>query len=195
MPPPSPPQENTNKTDPNTTTKINAPRKRLNNTDLCLDEAQKKMNEGFDTLNHALKEKRGKRVEDDECDLYAKLLAKKLRKYPERMRDRIMYKVDGLLLDNPYPDEPPSSAYSSHSSQSPYPYYQNSTSSPSYIVPHSPVHVNMPEGNRTNIQNSTPHNYSMKTHRLQSPVEILEINISESNVTQEQVPADSKITI
>ncbi|XP_045485806.1 uncharacterized protein LOC123689513 [Pieris rapae] len=32
-----------------------------------------------------------KKREEDECDVYASLLAKKLRKYPEIMRDRIMY--------------------------------------------------------------------------------------------------------
>ena len=46
----------------------------------------------------------------------AQLLAIKLRKYPESMRARIMYQIDGLILENPCPVERPSSAYSSHSS-------------------------------------------------------------------------------
>jgi hypothetical protein len=53
------------------------------------------MNESFDTLNYVLKVKK---VDEDECDVYTKLLAKKLRKYPGRMRDQIMYKIDGFEL-------------------------------------------------------------------------------------------------
>lgn len=45
------------------------------------------------------------RKEEDECDLYAKLLAKKLRKYPEEVRMKLMYSIDGLMIDNPYPEE------------------------------------------------------------------------------------------
>ncbi|XP_030024801.2 uncharacterized protein LOC115443506 [Manduca sexta] len=41
---------------------------------------------------------------EDEFDLYAKILAKKLKKYPESMRVRLIYKIDGLLLNNPYPE-------------------------------------------------------------------------------------------
>lgn len=147
---PSPPQENPKKTI--TPTRTNATKKRPI-TDHYLDEAQKKINESFDTLNHVLKVKK---VDEDECDVYAKLLAKKLRKYPDRMRDQIMYKIDGFLLDNPYPDERPSSAYSSyHYSSTPSPHYQN-TPSPHYQNNPSPAsdvsHVNMPEGNESQPQ-------------------------------------------
>lgn len=106
-------------------------------------------------MNHLLKVKK---VEEDECDVYAKLLAKRLRKYPERLRDKIMYKIDGLLLYNPYPDERPTSASSYYSSTTPSPYYQHSTLSPvnnmSHVImleaneiPQSLVEVSIPERN------------------------------------------------
>lgn len=72
------PQDNKKKN--NTPTRKNAVKKRPISTDHYLDDAQKKINESFETLNHALKVKK---VEEDECDVYAKLLAKRLRKYPE----------------------------------------------------------------------------------------------------------------
>jgi len=147
---PSPPQENT-KTTNTPTCRTNASKKRPINTDHYLDDAQKKINESFDTLNYVLKKKK---EDEDECDVYAKLLAKKLRKYPGRMRDQLMYKIDGFLLDNPYPDEQPSSAYSYYSS-TPSPHYQNSTPSPASDV----SHVNMLEGNEsqhTSVELSMP---------------------------------------
>lgn len=104
-----------------------------------LDDAQKKINESFETLNYALKVKK---VEEDECDVYAKLLAKRLRKYPERLRDKIMYKIDGFILDNPYPDERPTSASSYYSSTTPSPYYQHSTPSPANNESHVMPEVN-----------------------------------------------------
>lgn len=85
------------------------------NLNIVIDEAQKKINDTIYILNNAITK------EEDECDLYAKLLAKKLRKYPSSMRETMMYKIDGLLMNNPYPTERDSSAstYSSYSSQSP----------------------------------------------------------------------------
>ncbi|GBP38371.1 hypothetical protein EVAR_36324_1 [Eumeta japonica] len=85
---------------------------------LDIDEAQNKIPQTLDTLNQVLKNKRNHTNEknEDECELYAKLLAKRLRKYPESMQGTIMYQIDGLLLQNPYPVDRPSSAYSLHSS-------------------------------------------------------------------------------
>jgi hypothetical protein len=34
----------------------------------------------------------------DECDLYGKLIAKKLRKIPESEREQLMYEIDGIFL-------------------------------------------------------------------------------------------------
>lgn len=61
------------------------------------------------------------------------------------MRDQFIYKIDGFLLDNPYPDERSSSAYSYHYSSTPSPHYQNYTQSPASDM----SHVNMPEGNES----------------------------------------------
>jgi hypothetical protein len=41
-----------------------------------------------------------RRKEDDECDLYGKLIAKKLRRIPESEREQLMYEIDGLFLRN-----------------------------------------------------------------------------------------------
>ncbi|KAL4083102.1 hypothetical protein QTP88_028432 [Uroleucon formosanum] len=145
---PSPSQENTMKT----------------NTPTCrTNDAQKKINESFDTLNHVLKKKK---EDEDECKVYAKLLAKKLRKYPERMRDQLMYKIDGFLLDNPYPDEQPSSAYSYYSS-TPSPHYQNSTPSPASDV----SHINMLEGKEsqhTPVELIQSHNGLKRAHHVEN---------------------------
>lgn len=36
--------------------------------------------------------------EEDECDLYGRLIAKKLRKLPESQRERMMYEIQGLFM-------------------------------------------------------------------------------------------------
>lgn len=36
---------------------------------------------------------------EDECDLYVKLLAKKLRKLSDHERQEIMYQIDGIMLE------------------------------------------------------------------------------------------------
>lgn len=101
-------------------------------------EAPKNSGEASDPLRQVSKAKnvhsRCRRTQDDEedeCVLYTKLLEKKLRRYPPRMRDRIMHKIDGLLLDNP-PETPNCST--SVSQQVPYQYYRNSPPSPVYVT-------------------------------------------------------------
>ncbi|XP_061383600.1 uncharacterized protein LOC116770408 [Danaus plexippus] len=42
------------------------------------------------------------RKENDECDLYAQLLATRLREYSKQERRQIMHDIDGLLLANPH---------------------------------------------------------------------------------------------
>ncbi|KAL4709225.1 hypothetical protein ACJJTC_010525 [Scirpophaga incertulas] len=66
--------------------------------------------------------------------------AKKLRKYPERMRNSIMYKIDGLLLDNPYPDERPSSSSTFYSE----PYQYTPAPSRQYTLTPSPQYAPTP---------------------------------------------------
>lgn len=92
--PPKPPQtkeKESSQTVHYTATKTNAKKRHM---DHIISEADKKNYDSFETLSNVLKTKKR---EEDECDVYASLLAKKLRKYPERMRDRIMYKIDGLF--------------------------------------------------------------------------------------------------
>lgn len=102
-------------------------------------EAPKNRREATDPLHQVSKAKtvqrrclRTQEDEEDECALYTKLLEKKLRRYPPRMRDKIMHKIDGLLLDNPYPETPNCST--SMPQQVPYQCYRNSPPSPVYVT-------------------------------------------------------------
>lgn len=61
---------------------------------------QRNISESFRALTRVLHN----REEDDECDLYAKLLAKKLRRYPDDVRLKLMYSIDGIMVENPYPE-------------------------------------------------------------------------------------------
>lgn len=120
---------------------------------------------------------------EDECDLYAKLLAKRLRKYPESMRGRIMYQIDGLLLQNPYPTidhqvDRPSSVFSNRSSQSQYSDYQITSNPPIqqsqrvYIQPtvqsDTPVEVSIPEmSQEINDISASPRHVMLQTSSTQ----------------------------
>lgn len=68
----------------NTATKTNARKRHI------ISEADRKIDDSFVTLSHILQRKQG---EENECDINASLLAKKLRKYQKKMRGRIMYKM------------------------------------------------------------------------------------------------------
>ncbi|XP_072385252.1 uncharacterized protein [Diabrotica undecimpunctata] len=61
-----------------------------------LEKAEKEVANAFNTLNQIMLNKEQK-IEDD-CDLYGRLFANKLRKYSEIERQEIMYEIDGLLL-------------------------------------------------------------------------------------------------
>ncbi|GBP42621.1 hypothetical protein EVAR_87172_1 [Eumeta japonica] len=138
-----------------------------------IDEAQIKISQSLDTLNQVFKDKKKHTNDEDECNINAILLAKKLRKYPESMRARIMYKIDGLLLGNPCPDNLLSRAGSHYSSspspQSQYSGYQIiSTPSPVHVIPQTQqpqdVYVMQPTESESSLQLSipeTPHNLSM----------------------------------
>lgn len=134
-----------------------------------LRETNTQVKNALSTLNKVLTEKSKNDAEDD-CDLYAKLLAKKLRQYPLIDRQEVMYEIDGLLLkksvslnrqanpfnqrDNSTPshtvingNRPPSSLYSFASSSSPLlvdcsSTYELSESSPVLFSPNgqSPVY-------------------------------------------------------
>ncbi|XP_028173206.1 uncharacterized protein LOC114362137 [Ostrinia furnacalis] len=63
-----------------------------------LEKADKKMSKAFNTLNQAILNKDQQNKKEDDCDLYGRLLASKLRKYSDNERQEIMYEIDGLLL-------------------------------------------------------------------------------------------------
>lgn len=69
------------------------PRRRSNPTEL--EEAGKQMKRAFSTLENCI----NNRKEEDECDLYAKIFAKKLRKLPENEREIFMYQIDGMFIN------------------------------------------------------------------------------------------------
>lgn len=52
------------------------------------------MKEAFTTLNRIA----NKKDEEDECDYFAKILAKKLKKLPEGEREHFMYEIDGMFI-------------------------------------------------------------------------------------------------
>lgn len=76
--------------------------------------AQQNINNSFTTLAKVL----DKKNYEDECDIYAKLVAKKLKRYPWNTRLKIMHRIDGLLLQNMYAKEQPNMAYTITSSSS-----------------------------------------------------------------------------
>ncbi|GBP12666.1 hypothetical protein EVAR_10314_1 [Eumeta japonica] len=107
-----------------------------------VEDAQKKLNLSFQTLNNVL----SKNNAEDECDIYGKLLATKLWKYPESIRQKIMNKIDGFLLENPphtanikYHSLTPSSGHTIPPSPS-YVIAQ----SPGHTIPPSPVTISIP---------------------------------------------------
>uniref|UniRef100_A0A8D9F6E7 MADF domain-containing protein n=1 Tax=Cacopsylla melanoneura TaxID=428564 RepID=A0A8D9F6E7_9HEMI len=100
---------------------------------------EQKYGNSIDSLHKKKKEDdilhKEKKEDDDECDLYGKLIAKKLRKYPDNMRDKIMYQIDGLLLNNfPRSHRPPNACPQSNDLSD-----VNETSSPNYSTAPSPT--------------------------------------------------------
>ncbi|KAG5878353.1 hypothetical protein JTB14_008713 [Gonioctena quinquepunctata] len=63
-----------------------------------LEETLAQMNTSLTTLNNALSNTTHKNTCKDDCDLYGRLLATKLRSYSEIERQELMYEIDGLLL-------------------------------------------------------------------------------------------------
>jgi hypothetical protein len=59
-----------------------------------LQHVKQQMDQAFAILQDMRKK------DDDECDLYGKLIAKKLRRIPESEREQLMYEIDGLFLRN-----------------------------------------------------------------------------------------------
>lgn len=115
-----------------------------------LEKADKEMSKAFNTLNQAILNKDQQNKIEDDCDLYGRLLANKLRKYSDNERQEIMYDIDGLLLKrrrncSPQINHPsqiiiskrPSSSATSYSCPSPSSPWINrpsSSSNHSYII-------------------------------------------------------------
>ncbi|XP_026751695.1 uncharacterized protein LOC113512115 [Galleria mellonella] len=88
-----------NEKTPNEKTNESSLRKRHSkNSDL--QNRNKKMLNEFNVLNHISRDKQRKFHQDDEdeCKLYAKLLAIKLRHFSHIKRQKIMFEIDNLLL-------------------------------------------------------------------------------------------------
>lgn len=123
------------------------------------------MKNAFSSLNNLLKIR--KPEEEDDCDLYGKMLAKKLRRLPEEERQTFMYEIDGMFIRRYRNSVPSYSSYSqpveSNISNRP------STSHSSYSDNYSPYSQASP----TNYPSSIHSN----NHSLDSPIMSPEINI------------------
>ncbi|CAG5058045.1 unnamed protein product [Parnassius apollo] len=65
-----------------------------------LQEASKQMSAAFNTLNSVLQTKKNTAdKENDDADLFCKLLAKQLKDFPKDEREEIMYEIHGLILN------------------------------------------------------------------------------------------------
>lgn len=64
---------------------------------LEVPDAKRQMKDVFSLLNGIIAE-RASVKEDDEYDLYGKLIAKRIRKLPEHERDFIMHDIDGIFI-------------------------------------------------------------------------------------------------
>ncbi|KAB0803045.1 hypothetical protein PPYR_00015 [Photinus pyralis] len=110
---------------------LQAPYNHFADEDKCLpkiQEAGKQMKEAFSSLSSIINKRP---TEEDECDLYGKMLAKKLRKLPEEKRQLFIYEIDGLFIQRcrslsfpsqhrPERSNTPSSSHSSNYSHSSY---------------------------------------------------------------------------
>lgn len=94
-------------------------------------EADGTVREALSSLKTTLDSKRSQ--EDDDCDLYGKNLAKKLRRLPVDERLQLMYDIDGIfmhrrqLLKQPQTSENCSTTYVPSPSQSPQSTYSQTT--------------------------------------------------------------------
>lgn len=97
------------------------------------DVAEQQMATAFNKLTNVLTKRKPETPhaeDEDECDLYAKLLAKRIRELPKRERQITMYEIDGLLIkkiqQRSFARETPS--------QYSFPYSTASSTSSGYIV-------------------------------------------------------------
>ncbi|XP_045495297.1 uncharacterized protein LOC123701491 [Colias croceus] len=115
-----------------------------------LSEASKEVANAFNTLNRVLDNK----ILDDDCELYGKLLATKLRKFPQYEREEIMLEIDSMMIKRRRGSENTDSTNMNRSStsqssyrSSPSPHYQpNSAQSipPTYVtIPSQSPHLHL----------------------------------------------------
>lgn len=79
-------------------------RRKTNNPDE-LQGALNKVQESFNALNGIIA-KRAHERDEDECDMFGKMLAKKLRKLPEHEREIFMYDIDGMFINRIHLNNP-----------------------------------------------------------------------------------------
>lgn len=154
------------------------------------------MANAFSTLNRVLDNKTARH--DDDCDLYAKLLATKLRKFPEYEREEIMLEIDSMLIkrrrgrQNTITDSTnmnrSSSSQSSYrtnwSRSSPSPHYRpNSAQSipPTYVtIPNqSPQRIRILSNDKISSQSQLMQSSSAQGLQTSSPELPVELHLPE----------------
>jgi len=83
---------------PNPTTSRPNPTIRRRGAPPELQEAGNQMKEAFDMLKNAITKRASDKEDDDEYDLFGKMLAKKIRKLPENEREVFMYEIEGMYI-------------------------------------------------------------------------------------------------
>lgn len=132
--------------------------KRQSSTPPEVQEASRQMKSAFSTLNTILNNK--KNETEDECDLFGKLLAKKLKKFSEIERQELMYEIDTMMINKLRYSERATSSLSTHSAHSNF-----SSSSSTTLQSHHPSFqklytVPFFPGNQTSNQSSSVVNQS-----------------------------------
>ncbi|CAH1998796.1 unnamed protein product [Acanthoscelides obtectus] len=73
---------------------VNQNRKRKKSDEPELKTAKRQMLEAIETIFKNIDQKK----EEDDCELYARLLARRIRQIPERRRESLMLEIDGLVM-------------------------------------------------------------------------------------------------
>ncbi|XP_072929786.1 uncharacterized protein [Epargyreus clarus] len=122
---------------------------RRSNYSLEVKEASREVSSAFHILNRIFKDKQ-KHCEEkkqDECALYGRLLAKKLRQFSETERQDIMYELDGLLINRCLrrsPSSPHLQVIIRENGNSASDSLQSSVHSPTHPSQETPGHSNTP---------------------------------------------------
>lgn len=129
-----------------------------------LQHVKQQMDQAFAILQDMRKK------DNDKCDLYGKLIAKKLRRIPESEREQLMYEIDGHFLRNnkryqslSYTDHSSSSRASSTCVLSPAEVHIQSP--PSTVFPHQ-LTLSQPSGTK-NIESFPTSGMNTTSNKLQ----------------------------